>query len=421
MSITLSICNPSDYRRKGHVSVPLQRVNEIARRQGEAEIATPRVVLLANSKTRLPAQIDELIRGDWSSAVLSFAVEEWLEPGGNPHYRVPGLTVSVEPEPPARPSGAAQGGGPSTDPRLSLEVVQVGGKAHGVKLRNSRLELWFNLVPTLHEQEQRWYAGAATTVLLEEREMLDPNPAWEAHASEKRCMQVDYIRLPLLDVPMFNQPYEIFGSSTGPVRASFTAASQPFDYRYRGPLSGKEHHLKCRLFRVISLYANAEHVTEELFVRGLPEGGDGGGAEFPTFIASYFAYVNAMKLHCSAFPHIPDWFAVSSLARPYLSYGFATDMHAGAVSLPHPQYPHWAEEEHSFSWPLYPAVRAKCVHLFSRYQPTEREIETDGTIDVYAWSAYEAEKAAEARRHFEDRIGQAWYEEVFKPLGLQLP
>lgn len=419
MTFKLPICNPSDYPRGGYVTVPLSRVNRFARQSGAEEVKPGRVTLRDERRNLLPAQVDEVL--DEDASVLCFSLAEALKPGEDEHYTAATQFVTVE----GAAAGAAGGGAaPVLDDKLGLDVVRLEGEARGVKLKNSRLELWFNLAPSLNQKEQKWYAGAATSVLLDGQEMLDPNPFYESHDWEKRCLQVDLIRLPCpawdpafeLDVPMDGRPYEVVSESRGPVRVSFTAASPPFPYRYTDPLTGEAREMQCRLYRVISLYAGADHVAEELFVRGMPAGAAGGTkAHSLAFVARYFTYVNVMELCYSRFANIPDWFAVSSLRRPYLSYGFATDIHAGPVAKPHPAYPDWNKEEKCFSWELYPCTRARAVHLFMRYRPVERDLR-----EGEEFSRYEAERREEAKRHFEHRTGKTWYEEVYKPLGLML-
>jgi len=419
MTFKLPICNPSPYPRRGHVTIPLPRVNEEARRAGRSELgvgpgAGP-VTLLDAAGEPLPSQLDDILPGDPSSAALCFSLTEELRPGTEADYREPALCVTVA----GRKSPAA---GRVIDPKLALDVIKLGGETRGVKLLNSRLEVWFNFAPSLHEEGQHWYAGAATSVRLDGDELLDPNSSWEIHDWEKRCMQLYYLRLPrpawapnfYLDVGLVGQPYQLKSTSVGPVRVSFTVASPPFEYVYGDPLTRQERSLECRLYRVISLYAGADYVSEELCVKGVPKGGDSAGGVPLSFIASYFTYINAMRLHYSRYANVPDWFAVSSLARPFISYGFATDVHAGPVTKPHPGFPNWDKEENSFSWQLYPSQYARCLHLFMRFRPG---VEGAGSEN---FSAYEARKADEARQHFEDRTGQRWYEEIFKPLGLRI-
>lgn len=73
-------------------------------------------------------------------------------------------------------------------------------------------------------------------------------------------------------------------------------------------------------------------------------------------------------------------------------YGFATDVHAGPVANPHPGFPDADRRHRTFSWELYPSTHATCLHLFMH----------DG------------------RRWFDDRIGRAWYEQLYRPLVARL-
>lgn len=392
MKIDLQVCNPSGHPRSGHVTAPLERL-------GVKGVAPGPVTVTAGSK-RLSAQVDQVVKGDPSSRVLSILLPDPVG-AGDPNYAPPGFKVTLD----TAASAPAPAG-----PRL--DVVRTNCVASGVKLVNERLTVWFNLVPSLDQPEQHWYAGAATSVILDGAEVLDPNPFVQKHDWEKRCMQLDRVRLPQLDVYLAGQGYELVCESTGPVRATFTAASQPFIYHERRPFAASRA-LTCRVYRNISLYAGADYLVEELFVQGTPA--DAPNAVVPlTFIPRYFAYVNAPRLHCSRFPERPDWFGIASLIPPFPSLGFATDVHSGPVVQPHPGYPIREGEEKTLSWELFPCVHARCAHLFMRPRPSVREMWPNET-----YQQYELERADEARRICEDRIGSLWYAEIFKPLGLQ--
>jgi hypothetical protein len=399
MKIDLQICNPSERPRSGHVTAPLGRL-------GVPALSPGRVAARAGSAS-LSAQVDEVVKGDTSSRVLSILLQDCVK-AGDANYATPGLTVSLDTQPAAgkpRPPGNS---GPT------LDMVTSNGVTTGVKLVNERLTVWFNLVPSLNDPGQHWYAGAATSVLLGKNEVLDPNPFFLRHEWEKRCMQLDRIRLPQLDVPLAGQSYDIVGQGQGPVRATFTAASEPFTYHERRPFAPARA-LTCRVYRNISLYAEADYLVEEIFVRG--KAADEPGTVVPlTFIPRYFTYLNAPRLRCSCVPGIPDWFAVASLIPPFPSYGFATDVHSGPVAQPHPGYPNAEQEEKTFSWELLPCVHARCAHLFMHPRPAVREMAPGETIEQY-----ERERADEVRRICEDRIGNLWWAEIFKPLGLRRP
>ena len=70
----------------------------------------------------------------------------------------------------------------------------------GIKFVNDRLEAWINLAADPENEGRNWYAGSATSVLLDGKEMLDPFKAelpsfYMCHDREKRCMQIDRLQL----------------------------------------------------------------------------------------------------------------------------------------------------------------------------------------------------------------------------------
>jgi hypothetical protein len=106
------------------------------------------------------------------------------------------------------------------------------------------------------------------------------------------------------------------------------------------------------------------------------------------FMAQYFAHMDMGKEHCIyQFPFVPDWMAIGVFYAPYHGYGFATDAHvAGQVaSLP------YFENYKRFSWQLSASKMVRCLHLFMH--------ENGG--------------------RFDNKIGQLWYEEIYKPLKAQ--
>jgi ribonuclease BN (tRNA processing enzyme) len=148
----------------------------------------------------------------------------------------------------------------------------------------------------------------------------------------------------------------------------------------------------CQLYRVISLYAGADYLIEELFVKGKPINDKGkesaaGKTVDLNFAAHYFTHIH-MEHQADIYqpPHVPGWFAVGSSAPLHLGYGFASDVHIDSVTYPH------EGDENRFSWQLLPGKLAKCLHLFMRG-------EAEG---------------------FEARTGRYWYEFIYKPLKVEV-
>jgi hypothetical protein len=417
MLAKLRLFNPSPYARAGHVTIDWQEICDHPPTNPEL------LVVRDQAERRLPCQYDPVFPG---RAKLSFTLADALPVVGADgyDYACPVASATVE-------SGTAGEWQEPATPRPEAFKVDKEGKLHGVKLRNGLVEIYVNLTAAPWEPQRCWFSGAATSIVLtrgqKHHELLDTNP-WE-HAAEKRILHLDRLWLPCPawswgdrhHISLFDSPYEVFAVSGGPVRGSVTLASNPFDYPYT-ELGRKEvQKLTCRLFRVLSLYREANHVIEELFVRGSRDGDPAGKEAVDlTFAAHYFSYLRMNGgLRISRFKGIPDWFAITSgrlaVAQKFHCYGFATDVHTGHVTHPSPNYPRGDEAENTVSWELLPAKSAKCLHLFSFCHVEDWPWPEEG--DFFA---SEAALAKKARREGESRAGRAWYEHIYKPLKATL-
>lgn len=390
MSLNLQVFNPSHYARAGFVTTPWQPIYQRTR------IAPERVAVFDARGRQLDTQVHQADPEDGSRDVLVFWLDEKITPGFE-NYLEPSATVTV-----------GERAHEVSRPDLKCEPAGPEGEEYWVKLSNGLLSLRFELGPAPWGDERDWYAGSATTVVLEQEnpggphiwvtEMLDAFNWFDKHDLEKRCMQVDRVRLslptsspqPSADFSLINRPYRLLSCSEGPVRASVCVASAPFEYLYRDPRDGGERSLSLSLRRVISLYRGANFVTDELSLRR--EGGRGGaarGADGLFFNASYFMQMD-MGLEASPSRHarIWDWFCISSDWDPLTAFGFATDAHCGTVVQGPPDYPYPDKSHKAFTWELERADRALCIHIFSR---------CDG-------------------KGIEARAGSAWYEYAYRPL-----
>lgn len=406
----LQVYNPSNYDREGFVAIPLGDILSGVQTEPHRPIE---LTLYDRRNNPIPFQIDPLdgpmcSRQDLSRAVLVFCLSHKLSPGPEDYSKssdtvllklasTRGLEMLW--------SNASEMKTPIDD-KLRIETSRTSGFPARVELANSQLLVSFNLRPSSSPDAPArtwWYSGSATSVRLRGHEMLAPwDLHWMGHDPEKRCMQIDRIRVERhpsqtstpQEFSLFDRPYELISASSGPVRASVTLASEPFDYSYDD--STKQRcRLGCRLVRTISLYANADYITEELSVRAFD------GSDTPCdvhFTARYFACMDiGFDPYVYQFPNVPDWFAVG---RPdgypeerHPGYGFACDAHVHVpLANPHPHYPDREKAHRTFSWQLHPCRKATCLHLFMHGTPGG----------------------------FDSRIGHKWYEIIYKPLRARL-
>jgi hypothetical protein len=387
----LAIFNPSNYWRGGYVSLPWRAIAQ------EFQISPDELVLsdLRDlSQTPLKAQVDHIDPEDPSRDVLIFSLSKPIPPGSEDETLASAFVRLDRGEPMPPELGEP-----------SAEVIYGStGEARGVRLVNNRLIIWFNLIPAPEDNERNWFSGSATSIQLDHQELLDPFLAargeWLGQDPEKRCMQVAEILLPgpphpkspYYEVCLFNHSYRLISQSSGSVRASITIASEPFDYIGADPVTGKNRHLVCELYRTISLYAETDYLIEELFIKGKPKSEEDKIADESeivnlSFAVRYFAHMNMGSTEDvePVFP-VPDWFAVVSTALPYPAYGLATNVHIDSVT-----HPYEGNKSH-FCWQLLPGKYVKCLHLFMRGQ----------------------------RLGFDARVGHVWYELIYKPLKAEI-
>jgi hypothetical protein len=392
MRFKLSVFNPSQYRRGGYVTVPWQPI------QKRTGIDPKNVVLLDKSDQLLRVQVDHLDESDTSRDTFSFLLVDAIPPGAE-DYSVPSAFLRLD-----------EGSPPSSPASKGTHVPNLQTTEDGVELWNDTLFVSLCLSPSRGKDRNNWYAGSADSVRLYGKEILDAWMAelvgWGGHDPEKRCMQVDKLQLwnpawkdrPFEERSMFDCPYRLVSQCLGPVRAAVTIASSPFYYQYSDPFTRQPEQMECKLYRIISLYAGANYVLEELYVKGIcPEKlqeKDGRPKMIDLcFSARYFACMDlGFEPAIYSFEGVPDWFAVGApqghAFLPHPGYGFATDVHTASLVHPHPGYPNGPLAYRTFSWHISPSKNAKCLHLFMRGHPAG----------------------------FDSMTGQAWYEHIFKPL-----
>ncbi|MUG98569.1 hypothetical protein F7734_42275 [Scytonema sp. UIC 10036] len=387
----LTLFNPSNYYRSGYITVPWYPIYQ------EFQIPPEELVLrdLRDlSYTPISAQVDRIDPEDSSRDVLVFLLQKAIPPGANDNTLASGFIRLDR----GNPMPAKLG-------EPSVEIVYGdSGEARGVRLANNRLIVWFNLIPDPENMGRNWFSGSATSVQLDHQEILDPFLAargeWLGQEPEKRCIQVAELLLPGLSHPkspsyhvsLFDRAYRLVSQSSGFIRSSITIASEPFDYIGAAPDTGNNRHLVCELYRVISLYAGVDYLTEELFIKTKSmseenQMGDSKEIADLYFVARYFAHMNMGLTEDiqQVFP-VPNWFAIGSTADPYPAYGMAALEHIDTMIHP------YEGNKSCFSWHFLPSQSVKCLHLFTRGQLGE----------------------------FDTRVGHLWYEMFYQPLKAEI-
>ncbi|RUT04361.1 hypothetical protein DSM106972_045890 [Dulcicalothrix desertica PCC 7102] len=387
----LAVFNPSNYWRSGFITLPWQPIYQQFQIPPEELVLSD---LRDLSHAPIKAQVDHVDPESLERDTLIFSLSKPIPPGSEDDMFVSGFIKLDRGKPMPQNSG---------EPFVEV-VYGADGRERGVRLSNSRLIVWFNLIPAPEDNERNWFSGSATSIQLDHQEILDPFPAargeWLGQDPEKRCMQVAALQLPGVSDPklpyyqvhLYNHSYSLVSQSSGCVRASITIASEPFNYMGADPVTGHNRHLICKLYRVISLYAGADYLIEELFVKGKPKAEEDRIIDSPevvylNFGLHYFAHMNMGHTQDiqQVFP-VPDWFALGSTEPPYPAYGLTTNLHI--ESLVHP----YEGNPSNFSCQLLPGKFAKCLHLFMRNQPNE----------------------------FDTRVGHFWYEMIYSPLRAEI-
>ncbi|GET36549.1 hypothetical protein [Microseira wollei] len=372
MLFQLLISNTSNYPRTGHVAADWKPIYEKIKQHG---LSLEEIVLhdlRDPPDIQLPRQVDLDNRTDPSRDTLLFSLNQEIPPGQDSS-----IFVAVDRGKPII----------CDESEPCLEVMwSPRNRVSGIRLMNSRLIVWLNLIPAPESKDRSFYAGASTSVQRDGKEMLDPFLAeltWIGHDPEKRCMQVDQIQLydpaseKILGEPihLFDQPYQFVSHSIGPVRTTVTIASIPFGCNYPDPTTNRYIHLTCKLYRAISLYTEADYLIEKLFIEGIS---DEGTVINPYFVPRYYAHINLRHDEQIYQYSMSNWSAVGSPIDPRPGYGFASN-------VPHESLKYG---EHGFLWQLSPCDSAECLHLFMCSS-------SDG---------------------FDSRINNNWDEYIYRPL-----
>lgn len=385
MSNFIKLFNPSNYARKDNVLLLCERVSKsINLNDGGFSIRD-------DAGNELPHQIDIIDPNDRSLDTLIIGIVNNVPPGPE-DYSHASSRLKIE------KFSSDVYKTPSQE--LELEVKKnSNGNERGILFSNGRLKIFFNLVPEVDYEWQKWYAGSATSVILDSKEIMDIGD-WLCHDKEKRCMQIDKIVIHSSpwekevekDVYIYDKTYRIVNvNKNGPNRVSATVATEPFDYIYTDPISGIQSCLPVSLYRVISLDRYADHVSETLFIREADYSSEKNMRKIRLrFKARYFSYINiGHGVDTYYYSNVPDWFAIgNNKFPPYNGYGFATDVHNELFINPHPTFPDTKNAYKSYSWLTGEGKEINCIHHFSHGEPFK----------------------------FDGKSGKYWYEKIYKPI-----
>lgn len=341
----------------------------------EYQIPPEKFILRDESNSYVPSQIFKVDHLDHSHDFLLISIKNLLATQENPSFdRLLHFVGSLRVE---------KGEKSIQNRRVpGLEIIWgSNGDARGVKMANGRLTIWYNLIPAPEDNENdwNWYSGSATSVLQGDRELLYsfeiPDhgtvelPHWMGHDPQKRCMQIDTIKVLDKEQNTWSTPfklsfqnYKLIGYSVRELGMSFTIASDPFSY-------SKDARKRCQLFRILSLFKDTNYILEELFVRKvLVSSSKIKKDDYLEFKAHYFTFMD-LSLHPVLLPDKNNLsFIMSSCIHPGAAYGFKSNVTLEKpVEHPTKDFPEWQEEQKkkTFSWGLSNCQFAKCFHWFS--------------------------------------------------------
>ena len=231
-------------------------------------------------------------------------------------------------------------------------------KDRGMKIINGSMEAWLNFHEKPEKDTGSFYAGAITSLLLDNKEFLDPANAnypdmFMFHDREKRCMQIDKVQLhdrngrknnPFF---LFNKSYEYIGHeifSKKKLNITFLSCNILYD--------GK----KLRLKRELSLPYGSRYIVEDISLiddKGFVQ-------KKNNFTIGYYNHIHTRlsSLQSCFSPDFPDGFMMYyDCSYPAVIYGFTSD----AILEKKPK-----EQHNSFSWEISGGPCIRCVHFFMK-------------------------------------------------------
>lgn len=393
--VMLALQNPSPYERQGYV---VRKWQPVMKKLGvRARGATVERENGTNNWVSLDAQVDRLVPRNRAHDELVFKLDAKLPGSPDDQYKTTSGTVRI---------AAANKNAPPRGATVQRFYT-------GVKLRNQHLEVWLNSGANKHSANDLFYGGAVTSVILRNQTFYERQYDLEALDAitslaqcnflkihpEARAMQIDRIHLVRppwddrrsVDFYPFNQHWHIVSVSQGPVRAVATIRSAPFRFRCKDA-GGTETVFRCNVYRAVSLYDDADWISDEIWVDARDF--KNGRSQLLWFTARYFMMVHFTdEASTFRYPDHPGWFAINQPSDPMLGYAFATDATASALWNPPLDYRDETTEHRAYSWDLGTTRTAHCFHKF-RCKSTPLETGHDA--------------------------GWLWYDLAFKPIRAKL-
>ncbi len=349
-----------EYLLEGYVRFPWQPIYK------DTGILPKNLIVKDPYNNIVPSQVFQVERADPSHAFLLISLRGIvLEP-----QEIAKFVQSLRMEEGEQPKVENRG-----FPRLET-VVGPNGEPRGFNLDSGKLRVWFNLIPSPEDcnDDWNWYAGSATSVLVNGKEMLEYfindevplnfPPSWMRHDPQKRCIQIDKIQVwdktnQVWSAPynLFDQSYEFISSTIGAVGVSITVASTPLRYN-----EAKDNN-QCRLYRVISLFKDTDYILEDLYLHKVEGNLEDDELEFKVH---YFTFMN-LHFRRELIEHPSGHkFVMMSCFAPYPAYGFMSNIIRGSgIDYPTRDFPQWPNRDNTFSWGLSPCKSAECYHRFT--------------------------------------------------------
>ena len=409
-----TVANPSPYPRASYVSLPLHLLElpsvltAPSRHDGDSNSPLPcgKLELIRERHDGfdfVPYQIDAPFGLESPARTLTFLATN-VSPGPSdyalsttePRFVLRGASPSLlqrAVRPPSLWTGHYYADSHSSEPEDGFSWRWDPSRLHdGVKLANEHLELYVRTGPIPAADD---LVGSVTSLRLPgvlpystTGDFLRyPSTNGHPHAHWGRLSSLTFFpppwdtSSPLRADSFLRSGYEVVWANAGPIRATVTLASRRDDLialaysPYPPRATGQPRiEIRCRLFRVFSLYEHADIpcYEEEVHVVDVETG------ERVFFAPSYAADVphSAMDTLLCRFEHIPDYFAIWKHFGPiHRGLGFAANSHVRDIAV----------TATTATWELVGADRFRCIHCFTFLPRVPPQHDPFHDVGHHAW------------------------------------